>query len=53
MFLTVWGSGLFSREGNWILIEVNDGSMSGLSENDPDTLYFELKKGIHSLGSGL
>ena len=40
-----------TEEGNWILIEVNDGSMSGLSENDPDTLYFELRKGIYGLGN--
>jgi hypothetical protein len=42
-----------TEEGNWILIEVNDGSMSGLSENDPDILYFELRKGAYDLGSKL
>ncbi len=31
-------------DGQWILIEVNDGTMSGLSENDPDELYGNLKK---------
>jgi len=31
-----------TAEGNWILIEVNDGQMSGLSENDPNTLYANL-----------
>lgn len=29
--------------GEWIVIELNDGSMSGLSCNDPDTLYKNLK----------
>jgi hypothetical protein len=31
-------------DGQWILIEVNDGTMSGLSENNPDELYGNLKK---------
>jgi len=30
--------------GNWILIEINDGQMSGLSENDPDRLYYNLRR---------
>jgi len=30
------------ENGEWILIEVNDGQMSGLSENDPDTFYSNL-----------
>lgn len=30
--------------GGWTLIEVNDGTMSGLSENNPQTLYWELRK---------
>lgn len=30
--------------GGWTLIEVNDGTMSGLSENNPETLYWELRK---------
>jgi hypothetical protein len=30
--------------GGWIVIEMNDGSMSGLSENDPDVLYKSLKE---------
>ena len=29
--------------GDWKLIEINDGQMSGLSENDPDTLYHNLR----------
>lgn len=29
--------------GEWILIELNDGTMSGISENDPDVLYRNLK----------
>ena len=32
--------------GGWILIEVNDGCMSGLSENDPDVLYSNLRSVI-------
>lgn len=32
--------------GDWIVIELNDGQMSGLSCNDPDTLYTNLKLAI-------
>lgn len=32
-----------TETGDWIVIELNDGSQSGLSENDPDMLYSELK----------
>jgi hypothetical protein len=35
-------------QGGWVLIEVNDGQMSGLSENKPDVLYSNLKKAISS-----
>jgi hypothetical protein len=28
--------------GSWILVEINDGQMSGLSENDADILYYNL-----------
>jgi len=28
----------------WIVIELNDGSMSGLSDNDPEILYSNMKK---------
>lgn len=35
-----------TAEGNWILIEVNDGQMSGLSENNPNTLYSNLKAAL-------
>lgn len=31
-----------TESGKWILIEVNDAQMSGLSENKPETLYKEL-----------
>lgn len=34
------------EDGGWILIEVNDGQMSGLSENDPDTLYKNLREAL-------
>ena len=30
------------EDGEWIVIEMNDGSMSGLSANDPNTLYGNL-----------
>ena len=31
-----------TEKGDWIVIELNDGQMSGLSENDPNELYSEL-----------
>ena len=36
--------------GDWILIELNDGQMSGLSDNDPRILYSNLKKALESDG---
>ena len=33
-----------TQSGDWIVIELNDGQMSGLSENDPEELYKNLKK---------
>ena len=39
-----------TAEGNWILIEINDGQMSGLSDNDPHQLYQNLKKVIINEG---
>lgn len=33
-----------TQDDNWIVIELNDGSMSGLSENDPHILYSKLKE---------
>ena len=35
-------------DGQWILIEVNDGTMSGLSENNPDELYGNLRAALDS-----
>ena len=32
--------------GEWILIELNDGTQSGISENDPDVLYSNLKNAL-------
>jgi hypothetical protein len=32
------------KNGEWKVIELNDGQMSGLSHNDPDELYSNLKK---------
>ena len=34
------------EEGGWVLIELNDGQQSGLSDNDPDELYSSLKKAL-------
>jgi ATP-grasp domain, R2K clade family 3 len=33
-------------EGGWILVEVNDGQMCGLSMIDPDVLYFNLSEAL-------
>lgn len=33
-----------TQDGNWIVVELNDGSQSGLSCNDPNVLYSNLKK---------
>lgn len=33
-------------EGEWIVIELNDGVLSGLSANDPDVLYSRLSRRI-------
>jgi hypothetical protein len=35
-----------TQSGEWIVIELNDGQMSGLSENNPDILYKNLRKVI-------
>lgn len=35
-----------TKNGDWILIEMNDGQMSGLSENDPEDLYTNLLSAI-------
>jgi len=32
--------------GGWVVVEVNDGQMSGLSENNPETLYYNLMKSL-------
>lgn len=32
-----------TESGNWLVVELNDGQMSGLSENDPEVLYKNLK----------
>lgn len=32
------------KSGDWIIIELNEGSRSGLSENDPNILYKNLKR---------
>lgn len=35
-------------EGGWLLIEVNDGQMSGLSNNDPDILWSNMRRTLDS-----
>ena len=35
-----------TESGKWIVIELNDGQMSGISENDPEDLYSNLKEKI-------
>lgn len=37
-----------TAEGKWIVIELNDGQMSGLSDIDPDELYRNLKEGCNA-----
>lgn len=34
------------EDGGWVVVELNDGSMSGLSCIDPDELYNNLLKEI-------
>lgn len=34
-------------EGEWIVIELNDGQMSGIQENIPDDLYCNLQKAVN------
>ncbi len=36
-----------TKDGRWIVIELNDGQMSGLSMNDPDMLYSKLYKELN------
>ena len=33
-----------TQEGQWILVELNDGQQSGLSENNPNTLYRRIRE---------
>jgi hypothetical protein len=40
-----------TESGDWILIELNDGQMSGLSEVDPHELYSNLAKALDSKGN--
>ena len=39
-----------TETGEWIVVELNCGQCSGLSENDPDTLYKNLSKAIETHG---
>ena len=36
------------EDGDWIIIEVNDGQQSGLSENSADILYQNLYNSIQN-----
>lgn len=36
------------ESGGWVLIEINDAQMGGLSEIDPNVLYFNLAKEVYS-----
>lgn len=33
-----------TQSGDWVVVELNDGQMSGLSENDPEVLYKNLRR---------
>lgn len=35
-----------TEAGDWVVVELNDGSQSGLSDNDPDILYKNLKEAL-------
>jgi hypothetical protein len=37
-------------DGGWIVIEINDGQQSGLSENEPELLYSNLKRVLAAKG---
>lgn len=41
-----------TESGDWIVVELNDGQMSGLSENDPKVLYKNLKVSIDDFMEG-
>lgn len=41
-----------TKDGKWILIEMNDAQMSGLSENDPEDLYRNLAIALEKEGKG-
>jgi len=34
------------KDGGWVLIEMNDAQQSGLSENNPDILYYNLREAL-------
>lgn len=34
------------KDGTWIVVEINDGQQSGLSDNDPQVLYSNLQKAL-------
>lgn len=38
-----------TADDDWIVIEVNDAQMSGLSDNDPDVLYHNLRETMNSV----
>lgn len=42
-----------TKSGDWIVIELNDGQQSGLSECDPHILYYNLKKHLTANASSV
>lgn len=40
-----------TESGDWILIELNDGQQSGLSMNDPDVLYYRMRRHLKKHGT--
>jgi hypothetical protein len=42
-----------TEQGDWILIEINDGQMAAPSENDLDQLFGNLRKAVLGLESGV
>ena len=48
--INFWVADLAQTEaGDWIVVELNDGCMSGLSRNDPDVLFSRLKEELNAL----
>lgn len=37
-----------TESGDWLVVELNEGQMSGLSDNNPDIFYSALKQSINN-----